>query len=478
MKRIALVAMALLLALALTGCAQNETDLNERIVVRAGSAVYTYGDLLEAEASSRAYYEQMNMFYAMYGLAPMEMTDAQIREEALNNLAVQAIVLDRGHSLGLTTLTDDELREISNRTTAAMAEYRANIEASLALPEDMPEAERTAAIDAAMAEAGITREAVYSAEWENYIIEKTRAWAVADVTVTEEDFQAAFAQQVASEQASMAEDPFSYGLMVLNGQSPLYAPAGYRQVDWFYISSTEGDMAKIDAIQETLTTAETEVATCEEAARTLLGEEADIDALVAQVTVTLNEVTDPASITVLETVAAIEPALNDEAMAAVIALANARALRDAYQQQLTLAIDAANAAIAPEVTEALNELANGTEWAQVQAQYNDDVSMYYGSPIVCEGFPYAGSAFVNAAMALTTPGEWTAEGVYEDGYGCFIIRYDSDVTEGTVDPATVRETMMADLLSSKQEESFSATLDSWIEAASRTLFINYDIIGQ
>lgn len=478
MKRIALLAMALLLALVLTGCAQDESKMLERGVIRVGSIQYTYGDLLEVEATTREYYAQMNMVYAMYGLQPMEMTDAQIRDEALNSLAIQAIVLDKAHKMGLTTLTNEEKIEVSARTDAAMAERREAMAATLALPEDMPEAEREAAIDAAMEAAGITRAKVYRSEWENFVIEKTRAWAVSGVTVSEEEFMAAFNAQVESEMASITEDPTSYGLMVLNGQTPLYAPAGYREVEWFYIATSDADVTLVAGIEAALAAAEEEVAACEETVLGLLGAEADVDALVAQVTVTLAEVTDPANITVEETIGAFDPPLSNEEAAAVMALADARALQNAYAEQLEQAIAAANATIAEEVEDALRRLANGESWDLVQEHFNDDVDMYYGSPVICADFPYVAPVFTDAAMALAAPGDWTTEGVYEDGYGCFIIRYVGDVAEGAVDPATVRDAMMADLLATKQEESFSSTLSLWVDAASSSLYINYSILGE
>lgn len=476
MKRLALLALALVLALGLSGCAQDESKLMQSVAIRVGDVVYTYEDVLEAEEANRDYYQQMNEIYAMYGIEGMTMTDEEIRNEVVNNLAVQAVVLDKAHKMGLTELTEDEQRELSRRTTATMKEYRANAEAGLTLPEGATAQEREAAIDAVLAEAGVTRQKVYRSEWEAYVIEKTQEWAVSGVTVSEEEFTAAVNAQVESDKATLDADPTQYGAMLFNGQTPLYAPAGYREVDWVYIAAAEDVTAQISAIEAAHNAAHQDVATCEETVRGLLGADADVDALVAQVTVTLAEVTDPANITAAETVAAFDAELSEEAGAAVMALARARAINGAYEQQLTAAVEASNAAIAPEVEEALRRLENGESWDLVKEHYNDDADMLYGSPVVCEGFTYVPAAYVDAAMALTTPGQWS-QGVYESGYGCFIILYTGDVAQGPVDVEPVRETMMAEMLAAKQEESFSQTLDLWIDAVANSVFINYDLLG-
>ena len=476
MKKLALLALAILLALGLSGCAQDEAKLMESVAIRVGSISYTYADVLSAENANRAYYDQLNQLYAMYGITGVAMTDEEIRNEVVNNLSTQAVVLDKAHQMGLTELTEDEQRELSRRTTATMKEYRASAEAGLTLPEDATAQDREAAIDAALLEAGVTREKVYRSEWEAYIIEKAQNWAVSDVTVSEAEFLAAFNERVESEKATMDADVTQYGLTILNGETPLYAPAGYRELDWIYIAASEDAVEQLYSIEDALDAAVTDADNCEETARGLLGDEADLDALVAQVDVTLSEVTDTVGITVQEAVAAFDTELAEDAAAAVIALAKACALEAAYQQQLDLAVEASKAAIAPEVEEALRRLENGESWDLVQEHYNDDTEMYPGSPVVCADFPYVTEDYLNASMALTAPGQWT-QGVYDDGYGCYIILYTGDVAQGAVDAETVREAMTAELLATRQEESFSQTLNLWIEAANYRIYINYDLLG-
>lgn len=272
----------------------------------------------------------------------------------------------------------------------------------------------------------------------------------------------------------MLADPDAYGYGVLTGQRILYVPAGYREVDWLVIGYGPEDAALIAALTQVHGAAHEDVHAAEAAVRGLLGENVDIGALLAQVQVTLSDASNPTRIVVQETVADFVPPLADDAAAAVMALANAHALEAAYAEQLALAYAAANENIAPEVAEALRRLENGESWPLVQQHYNDDTGMSLGSPLVRAGFAYAPAAFVDAAMALEAPGDYAS--LYMDGTGCVILWYTADVQEGPVDPATVREGMMAELLAHKREESFNSTLSIWVDAASPRMIINYNLL--
>lgn len=471
-KRGTVLALMLALVLLLGGCAANEEKERARRLIYLGGIQYTYGDLLDAEAETRAYYEQLNAVYAMYGIAPLEVTEHDIRDEAFNNLALQAVILEKAASVGLDQLTAEEKAEISARTDAAMAEYRAAAEAGL--PEGLTGEAREAAIDAALAEAGITRQRVYRAQREAFIVAKAEAWATAGVSVTDEEFMAAFEAQVETDKASVQADPDAYGYGVLAGQQLLYAPAGYREVDWLVIGYGQEDAALIEALTQVHDAAHEDVHAAEASVRSILGEEADMEALLAQVQVTLSDASVPTHIVAQETVAAFDPPLADDAAAAVMALANARALEAAYQEQLTLAYAAANEHIAPEAAEALRRLQNGESWPLVQQHYNDDTDMTLGSPLVRAGFAYAPAAFVDAAMALEAPGDYAS--LYMDGTGCVILWYAADVQEGPAEPSAVRESMTAELLTHKREDSFNSTLNLWVEAASPRMIINYNLL--
>lgn len=475
MKKTGLLALLLALALLLTGC----QSANELISV--GKVSYTKKDLESIEVYLRDYYDYMGQMYMMYyGFNPMSYTDEDIRNEALNTLATQAVVIDKASQLKLDTLTEEETAALNEKVDTAIQDYRDSLATTLTFAENATEEQKSKAIDEEMKKQGISRDVVYKSEFDSLMIERAQAYAVKDVTVTEEEFVAAFNEKVASEKADCEADPSAYGAMILNGGAPVYAPAGYRNVKQILVKYSDEDSDRITAINSAMYLSATAIVDAEDAVTELLGEEADLDALTAEVIVTLNEITDPTDITVKESVTAFTTEMTEEAAAAVKALAEARAVGEAYEAQMDLAVEAALAAVAPEADEVLSRLEAGEDWDVLAAQYNDDPGMMEGAATavtgypVCEGFYYFDDAFVDAAMAIESVGQWSDKTVGRT-YGYYIIQYTSDVAEGEVDKETVREAMTAELLTSKQDAAFSATLDQWVTEAQNSgrLVINY-----
>lgn len=480
MNKKTLLALLAALLLLVTGCASQ--DANDLEVVRVGDVAYTMNDLLSVEAYLKDYYDYMGQLYTMYyGFNPLSYTDADIRNEAVNSLAYQAVVLGKAAKLGLDQLTAEENAQLEENVAASWQEYRDSAEAELVMAEDATQEQIDAAIDDLLAEEGITLEDVRKSEKNNLLMEKAEAWATRDVTVTEEEFVAAFNEQVESEKTSYASNLSAYGDAVLYGDLTCYAPAGYRYVKQILIKYTDEDTEKLNSIGSARLTAQSTQSTAQITALSLMAEGADLDALVAEVTVTLNEVTDPASITVKETTAAFSTELSEEAANAVKALAEANAIAAAYEEQEKLAVEAALANIAPEADEVLSRLAAGEDWDALTAEYNDDPGMMEGETTavtgypICEGYASFDAAFVEAGMAIPEVGQWSDKIVGET-YGYYIIKYVSDIPEGAVDMESVRETMTADLLTTKQEEAFATVLDQWV--AESNMMINYDVMAK
>lgn len=479
MNKKSLLALLAALLLLVTGCAVK--DENEKEVVRVGNVSYTMGDLLSVEAYLKDYYDYMGQLYTLYyGFNPLSYTDEDIRNEAVNSLAYQAVVLDKAAQLGLDQLTSEETAQLEENTAASWQEYRDSAEAELVMADDATQEQIDAAIDELLAKEGITLEMVRESEKDNIILEKAEAWATKDVTVTEDEFVAAFNEQVESEKTSYESDLSAYGDAVLYGDLTCYVPAGYRYVKQILIQYTDEDAELLNNISSARYTALSTQSSAKTTAQGLMAEDADLDALVAEVTVTLNEVTDPTSITVKESAAAFTTELSEEAAAAVKALAEANAIVAAYEEQEELAVQNALANIAPEADEVLSRLEAGEDWDALTAEFNDDPGMMAGEATaetgypVCEGYASFDEAFVNAAMAIPEAGQWSDKIVGET-YGYYIIKYMGDIPEGAVDMETVRETMTAELLATKQEEAFSTALDQWV--AESNMMINYDLLG-
>ncbi len=479
MNKKSLLALLAALLLLLTGCAAK--DENAKEVVRVGDVAYTMNDLLGIEAYLTDYYAYMGQMYTMYyGFNPISYTAADIRNEAVNSLAYQAVVLDKAAKLGLNQLTAEEEKQLEENTAATWQEYRDTALSELTMAEDATQEQIDKAIDELLTKEGITMELVRKGEMDSLLMEKAEAWATRDVTVTEEDFLTAFNEQVESEKASYESYLSGYGEALLYGDLTCYAPAGYRYVKQILIQYTEEDQEMLNSISSAMYAAQSAQSTAASAAQALMTEGMDLEALVAEVTVTLEEITDPTAISVKETTAAFTTELNEETADAVKALAEARAFVAAYEEQEKIAIQNALANIAPEADEVLSRLEAGEDWDALMAEFNDDPGMMEGQETavtgypVCEGFTAFDEAFVNAAMAIPEIGQWSDK-TAGDAYGYYIIKYVADIPEGEVDKETVRETMMADLLAAANEEAFAAAMEQWVSEAN--VMINYDLLG-
>ena len=83
---------------------------------------------------------------------------------------------------------------------------------------------------------------------------------------------------------------------------------------------------------------------------------------------------------------------------------------------------------------------------------------------VCEGMTSFDSAFVDAAMALNSVGDISGK-IRGETYGYYIIKYVGDDTEGPVDYESVKDALHSALLKTKQDETYTAAVNQWVEEA-------------
>ena len=113
--------------------------------------------------------------------------------------------------------------------------------------------------------------------------------------------------------------------------------------------------------------------------------------------------------------------------------------------------------------------AEGADFDALIAEYSTD-SMPSEGYAIREGFSTFVEPFVTGAMALANPGD-VSEPV-ESTYGYHIIQYVSDVEEGPVDLETVRDTISAALLSTKQNETLADTMAQYVSEAQVKTFLD------
>ena len=116
--------------------------------------------------------------------------------------------------------------------------------------------------------------------------------------------------------------------------------------------------------------------------------------------------------------------------------------------------------------EALSKIRAGEDFTAVMEAYNEDAStpeqMQVGYPIAETSGSY-GDEFKNGAMALANIGD--VSDVIETEYGYFILKYVSDLTAGSVEFEPRKEAETAEALTNKQNDAYSAYIDSMITGA-------------
>ena len=141
--------------------------------------------------------------------------------------------------------------------------------------------------------------------------------------------------------------------------------------------------------------------------------------------------------------------------------------------QLETATEAAYANIQPKIDEIVAKLDAGEDFDTLMETYGEDTGMQSepaktdGYP-VCEGDTNWVEEFTTASMALAKVGDVSAP--FRTSYGIHIVKYISDVAEGVVALDDVKDTISADLLSTKQDDLYNTTVSQWVTDANAKVY--------
>ena len=304
-----------------------------------------------------------------------------------------------------------------------------------------------------MEEEGNTLEKYLKAAREEIVSDKLREYAIKDVTVTDEDVQAKYDELVAADKETYGESAASYTSAANSGATLYYAPAGVRRVKQILTSFKDEDQDAISAANTAISEANTTITS---ATNKISSYQEVIDSEAA------SEEDKAAAKTDLE--------------AAQAELESAqKALEDA-QKTLEEATETAFANIDADADAILEELANGGDWETLMAEKNSDPGMKSGETAekgyaVSADMTSFDSAFVEAAMALEKIGDYSGK-IRGTSYGYYIIKYVGDEQEGAVSLDSVKEDIHADLLETKQDETYSAAVEEWVKAANVKIDMN------
>ena len=449
MKKQALLALMLALALILSGCTLIQKDPKVDAateIVRLGDEVVTKGEIQEQVNSQLQY---MAYVYSMYGHsydATSAENIASAQDSVLETVKEDLVSKAKIRELGLDQLTEEEEAKVQSD---AESTYQSNLDYIIDGEEDyadLSDEEKTEKATAKLEETGYTMETALKNARESLLEDKLRQEIIKDVAVTEEEIQAEFDSKVETAKGNYENDAASWTTAANNGTKLYYTPAGVRFVKQILVKFTDEDQALIDAANEKVTDAKAKVTEAE-------SKVSDAQAIIDD-----------------------ENATEEDKTAAQTSLEAAQADLTAAQAE----VEAANAEVAS-VTETafgnideaadgiLQELEQGADWDTLMAERTQDPGMQSGVTAergyaVTSTMTSFDSAFVEAAMALEKIGDVSGK-VKGTTYGYYIIRYVGDAVEGPIALEEVKDEIESSLLSSKQDSTYEDTIHGWVDAA-------------
>ena len=460
MRKKALLAAMMAMVLLLSGCAlivKDEAVDNAREIIRMGDKVVTKAEVKEQVDYELSY---MSSMYAMYGYS-YDVTDpsniAEAQEEAINGLKEDLALTAKATELGLDQLTDEEtatVKEAAQKSYDNAAEYVKNYMLTDEEKEGKDDEAIAKLVEDKLTEMGVSLDSYIESETKSEVDNKLRAYAIQDVTVTDEEIQEDFDSKVEKDKTSYAESAGAWATAANNGTTLYYTPAGIRRVKQILIKFKDEDQTAIDEANKQVTEATSARSTAQakiDAANETLNAEGDTD----------------------EIKAAKEAAMAD-LDAAQKELEEADKALAAAAQAVTDATDKAFANIDEETDAVLASLdAEGADWQAIMDEKNQDPGMKNNEKgyAVSSDMTSFDSAFVEAAMALEKPGDHSGK-VKGTSYGYYIIRYESDEPEGPVALEDVKESISSSLLSTKQTEAYNAAKAQWVEEAGIKVDLN------
>ncbi|MBQ2833498.1 MAG: SurA N-terminal domain-containing protein [Clostridia bacterium] len=488
-KRIALIAMLLAAVMMLSGCNLIGYDAEldgAQVVAKVNDTELTKADWLTYRDYLASYYQEYYQQYFGFAMPMDEETVASYGESALEQMIESAVLEDKMEELGLSPLSEEEVAEVESYADEMVDLYKMIVRfqnyPDLETVEE--EQERLAAEAAEAAETAETTETAEATETaepaepvatvtnaqldemllndlniigynRDYFVQtqtasvlndKIYAHATEGVEVTDEQVKTEFDEQVAAQKESYDANPAAYASAVNAGSEPYYVPAGYRGVKNLLVMISDEKQAEIDELKTALTTAQ----------NALDSANADLEEMKAEDTSALDE----------EGLAAY----NEQIAALEEQAALSQATVDETQPKIDALTEEAFAEILPQAEEALAKAVAGEDFDALVEAYGDDTGMA-AEPnktrgyLVCDGLAIYEQNFQDAAMALGSVGDVSAE-LVKTSYGYHILQYATDVASGEVEYTDeIKEELRATMLTEAQDAAYTAAVTQWVSEA-------------
>ena len=434
----------------------------------AAQIVATYGengiiwlkDVQEAYDSVCAQYASYGLDLAAYGM------EDTVKMDLVASAVEDAVIKAKATELGLDQFDEETLAGFEASADAMMQSY-----VEYYISYFYPEAteitdEMRAEAEAYWASTGFSREAYAEALRDDAVNAAVYDYVTGDVTISDEEVQAAYEALIAKDQERYANDN-SYYNDITSGATIAWNPEGYRTVKHVLIGFNDEQTVRYNDLQSQLTSLNAE-------REAILAAEPAEDVAVAEPT----EATE--AVEAVEPAEAVEPT---EAVEAAEATAPMRTLEevDADIAACNAELDALYGELLPTAEEVVAAFNAGTSFDELIAQYNQDPGMTT-EPLASFGYPVSAAstifdpAFTAGAMSIAEVGQ-ISEPV-RGMYGIHVIYYLSDITPGAVALDEIRDEVAQLALDDKIAATYNEQVAAWVEEANVEYFYaNFGIAG-
>ena len=449
----------------------------------AAQIVATYGengiiwlkDVQEAYDSVCAQYASYGLDLAAYGM------EDTVKMDLVASAVEDAVIKAKATELGLDQFDEETLADFEASADAMMQSY-----VEYYISYFYPEAteitdEMRAEAEAYWASTGFSREAYAEALRDDAVNAAVYDYVTGDVTISDEEVQAAYEALIAKDQERYANDN-SYYSDISSGATIAWNPEGYRTVKHVLIGFNDEQTTRYNDLQSQLTSLNAEREAILAAEPTEAAEGTEPTEAVAS-----TEPTESAAPT--EAVEGAEPtesAAPAEAVEGAEPTESAAPMRTLEEVDADIAacnaeLDALYAELMPTAEEVVAAFNAGTSFDDLIAQYNQDPGMTT-EPIASFGYPVSAAstiwdpAFTAGAMSIAEVGQISepVRGVN----GIHINYYLSDITPGTVALDEIRDEVTQLALDDKIAATYNDQVAAWVEEANVEYFYaNFGIAG-
>jgi len=256
MRKRVILALVLVFALLMsTSCSliikDEAVDMATPVIEVVGKT-FTKGEVKEQMEAAHNYNEQMYSYYGMYYDRNSEEAIADVKEQAIQSLIERAVVDAKLAEYGVDVFTDEEMAEMEATAQEDYDLYYDTVKNFYFGGSELTGDELEAAISAEMMNmVGFnTLEGSLEQIKDTKAQEKLMAIMNEGVTVSEEELTTEYNARVESAKASYDAAAYTYGTALTNGETPYYAPAGYRYVKHILLQFAAEDETAISDLED------------------------------------------------------------------------------------------------------------------------------------------------------------------------------------------------------------------------------------